>query len=133
MRQLTLRLKPGQLFKEEVERLVIENNITAGVILAAVGGLENVIFRTSKFDTGEHPIKEMEGPFELVSCEGTLSKDGCHVHISVSDREGKCYGGHLKGGCRVFVTIELVIGIFEDVTYKRILDKETGFKELITE
>jgi predicted DNA-binding protein with PD1-like motif len=130
MKSYTVRLKPGQFFKEEIERLVIEKNIKAGVILAAVGGLENAIFRTSKFDSGEHPIKEIEGPLELVSCEGTLSKDGCHIHVSVSNREGICYGGHLKDGCKVFVTIELVIGVFDDVTYSRTLDTETGFNEL---
>jgi predicted DNA-binding protein with PD1-like motif len=28
--------------------------------------------------------------------------------------KGRCYGGHLKEGCPVFFTIELVIGVFED-------------------
>jgi predicted DNA-binding protein with PD1-like motif len=130
MQQITVRLTPGQDLRKEIEKIVLEKQIRAGVILAAVGGLQQVVFRTSKFDSGEHQIKEMQGPFELVSCMGTLSQDGCHIHISVSDREGHCYGGHLREGSTVFVTVELVIGIIEDVQYRRILDAETGYPEL---
>ena len=39
MRQITRRLKPGQLLKESIKQLVEEEHITAGVIVAAVGGL----------------------------------------------------------------------------------------------
>lgn len=133
MHQITYRLKPGQPLKESVTQLVEEKQIKAGVILAAVGGLDNANLRVSKFDNGEHPILEIEGPLEIVSCMGTLSTEGCHIHISVSDRSGKCYGGHLKNGCRAFVTVELVILVFDDVAYRRVLDNETGFEELLAE
>ncbi len=83
-----------------------------------------------KQDSGEHTVKKIEGPLEIVSCTGTLSPDGCHIHASVSDREGRCYGGHLKEGCPVFFTIEVVIGILENVEYTRVPDTETGFDEL---
>jgi len=73
----------------------------------------------------------LNGPFELISCTGTVSKEGCHIHLSVSDREAQCYGGHLKNGARVFFTVELVIGIFEDVEYYRGFDAITGCNELV--
>jgi len=130
MRQITRRLKPGQLLKESIIQLVEEEQITAGVVVAAVGGLENANLRVSKFESGEHPNVTIEGPLELVSCMGTLSSESCHLHVSVSDRSGQCYGGHLKDGCRVFVTIELVVLAFDDVIYNRTLDSETGFDEL---
>ena len=133
MHQITHRLKPGQPLKESIIQLVEEKQIKAGVILAAVGGLDNANLRVSKFDNGEHPTLEVEGPLEIVSCMGTLSTEGCHIHISVSDRSGKCYGGHLKNGCRTCVTVELVILVFDDVVYRRVLDDETGFEELLAE
>lgn len=133
MKQLTIRLIAGKDLKQEIERIVLENNIQAGIILAAVGGLQKAVLRLSKLANGEHPVKTIEGPLEIVSCTGTLSKEGCHIHLSVSDREGNCYGGHLKKGSTVFVTIELVFGVFEDVVYKRIFDEQTGFKELSIE
>jgi predicted DNA-binding protein with PD1-like motif len=132
MKQITVRLQPNQDLRKEIEKIVAENHIRAGVILAAVGGLQRVVLRTSKLDSGEHPVKELEGPFEIVSCMGTLSPDGCHVHLCVSDRDGACYGGHLKAGSSVFVTVELVIGVFEGVEYRRIFDQETGYPELST-
>lgn len=130
MKNVTVRLKEGQFLREEIERIVKKRGIRAGVILSAVGGIKNAALRVPKLDTGEHIVMQMDGPFELVSCMGTLSADGCHIHVSVSDREGRCYGGHLKEGCAVFCTIELVIGVFEDVTYHRRMDAETGFEEL---
>jgi uncharacterized protein len=133
MYQITHRLKPGQPLKESIIKLVEERQIKAGVILAAVGGLDNANIRVSKFDNGEHPSLEIEGPLEIVSCMGTLSTEGCHIHISVSDRSGRCYGGHLRNGCKAFVTVELVLLVFDDVAYKRVLDNETGFEELSTE
>jgi len=133
MKQITLRLKPGQYLREEIENIVQKENITAGAIISAVGGLENVNIRLSKLDTGEKIVKELVGPFELVSCMGTLSVNGSHIHVSVSDRSGACYGGHLKNGCEVFVTIELVILVFTDTSYTRVLDEETGFEELVSE
>jgi predicted DNA-binding protein with PD1-like motif len=133
MKNITVRLKEGQFFREEIERVVREREIRAGVILSAVGGIKNANLRVPKFDTGEHVVKQMDGPFELVSCMGTLSADGCHIHVSVSDREGKCYGGHLKEGCAVFCTIEVVIGVIEDAIYHRKMDSETGFEELVAD
>ena len=133
MKHLTVRLKDGQDFRKEVETLVRTQGIRAGVILSAVGGIQKAVLRVPKLDTGEHPVQQLEGPFELVSCMGTLSQDGCHIHVSVSDRSGHCYGGHLKEGCPVFCTIELVLGIMDDVVYHRTMDEETGFQELRVE
>ena len=75
-------------------------------------------------------VRSFDGPFEIVSGTGTISKDGCHLHISVSDKDGHVIGGHLKDGCRVGVTVEVVIGMFENTFYKRMLDISTGFNEL---
>jgi len=130
MRQITVRLKSGQYFREGIEAVVAEHGIQAGVILSAVGGVRNAFLRMPKQGSGEHMIRNIEGPLEIVSCTGTLSPDGCHIHVSVSNAEGHCYGGHLKEGCPVFFTIELVIGVLEDVLYKRVFDGETGFDEL---
>lgn len=129
MKHLAIRLKEGECFREGIEAAVKAHDIRAGVILSAVGGIHNAIFRLPKFESGEHPVKEIDGPFEIVSCTGTITADGCHIHAAVANREGQCFGGHLKEGCRVFCTIELVIGIFEDTTFRRIPDPETGFAE----
>lgn len=127
MRQLTFRLKSGQLLKEEIEERA--KDIGAGVLLSIVGALENANLRMAGATPDDQDVRNFEGPFEIVSGTGTISQDACHMHISVSDREGKVIGGHLKEGCRVGVTTEVVIGIFDGISYDRTFDKDTGFKE----
>ena len=128
MKQLTFRLKSGQFLKEEIEKRT--KNIKAGVLLSMVGALKNANLRMAGATFDNQVINNFKGPFEIVSGTGTISPDGCHIHISVSDKEGKVIGGHLKENCTVEITAEIVIGVFEDISYKRAYDKETGFKEL---
>lgn len=131
MKQLTFRLKPGQLLREEIERRT--KDVKAGILLSIVGSLENANLRMAGIAPNNQAVKNFEGPFEIVSGTGTISQDGCHIHISVSDKEGKMIGGHLKGGCKVATTAEIVVGIFDDISYKRIYNESTGFKELEVE
>lgn len=131
MKQMTFRLKPGQLLREEIETFADANNIQAGVLLSVVGGLENAVLRMAGSDSDAQYVKEWNEPFEIVSGTGTISKNGCHIHASLSDREGRVIGGYLRQGCRVKYTAEMVIGIFDDMIYERIPDEQTGFDELV--
>ncbi len=69
--------------------------------------------------------------FEIVSLIGTLSDKKCHLHISLSDGDGKVIGGHLKKGCTIYTTAEIVIGELPGLEFTREPDKSTGFVELI--
>lgn len=40
-------------------------------------------------------VSEFEEYFEIVSLTGTVSIHGSHLHISISDRNGRTIGGHL--------------------------------------
>lgn len=130
MRQLSFRLKPGQFLKEEIEKLAVEQDIQAGVLLSIVGAVENAVLRMAGSTIDNQVVKEWDEPFEIVSGTGTISKEGCHIHVSLSDKDGRVIDGHLKDGCRIWPTTEIVLLVFDDVSYKRALDTETGFKEL---
>lgn len=130
MRQKTVRLKQGQYLKEEIEKIACDEDIKAGVLLSIVGGLESAKLRMPGAKPENQIVKEWESPFEIVSGTGTISKEGCHIHIALSDKEGQVIGGHLKDGCVVKNTAEIVLVIFDDVIFKRVLDKDTGFEEL---
>ena len=127
MKPHVIRLTYGSDLKKEIEKYTTENNIKAGCILSAVGCLNKLVLRTA----GSKSIEEIEDDFEIVSATGTISPDGCHIHISVSDDKLQTYGGHLKDGCIVNTTVELILLELEEYNFTREMDKETGYKELV--
>lgn len=122
----SFRLTKDMDLKKEIEEYAINNKIS-GVVLCSVGCLSKLTIRLAD---GKN-ILEKEGKFEIVSITGTLSEDGVHIHISVSDENGNTIGGHLKNGCIINTTAEVVLQIFEDIKFKREYDKKTGYDELI--
>ena len=120
------RLTKGMDLKKEIEEYVVNNKIS-GVILCSVGSLSKVVIRLA----GAKSILEQEGVFEIVSVTGTLSEDGVHIHISVSDENGNTIGGHLKDGCIVDTTAEVVLEVFDNIKLKRKYDNNTGYNELV--
>ena len=126
MKEVAVRLRPEMDMREELENLVEKYNISAGVLLSGVGGLSNARLRMPDGKT----VREFDGPFEIVSATGTLSPDGCHIHMSVSDLDGQVAGGHLSKGNIVRTTVELVISVLQQHAFSRAKDTETGHKEL---
>jgi len=76
-------------------------------------------------------IREFVGPFEIVSLVGTLSGIEGHLHIALSDAQGRMIGGHVIGGLHIFTTAEIVIGECSDLKFTREQDDSTGFQELV--
>lgn len=120
------RLTKGMDLKKEIEDYAINNKIS-GVILSSVGCLSKIAIRLADGKT----VFEDEQPYEIVSVMGTLSKDGVHLHISASDSEGVTIGGHLKNGCIVNTTAEVVILEMKDIEFSREYDESTGYDELV--
>lgn len=119
------RLKPHEDLKKGIINISKQKKIKSGIIICMVGSLNSATLRMA-----DGNYKTFKGPFEIVSAEGTISVDGVHVHISISDAEGHVFGGHLSDGCIINTTAE--IGILKsDKTLKRVFDPKTGYKELI--
>jgi predicted DNA-binding protein with PD1-like motif len=124
----TFRLKPGQDLFDEIERFAAAKNIEAGCVLCAVGSLT---YSTLRLANREY-YTEYEGHFEIVSLTGTVSIHGSHLHLSMSDGDGKTVGGHLVPGCRIYTTAEIVLAAFDDVVYRReLLQDDSGYEELV--
>ncbi len=129
MRTIAKRLHDGQDLVEEINQVCIENNIKAGIILSAVGSLKEskirvpVLYGQVAYITPEN--------LKIDNLHGTVSANGCHLHISVSAINGTVFGGHIKPGCTIRTTCELVIGIIDDITFSREPDTQTGFDELV--
>jgi len=133
MKVHAFRLKPGQDLKLEIEAFAKAQNIQAGFIITGVAGLKVAKLRMAGAKTTNHPMKTFEGPLEVDGMVGTVSVNGCHIHVTVSDKNGNAYGGHLKEGCIVYPTAEIVIGEDEAKIFKRLPDTKTGFDELVVE
>jgi uncharacterized protein len=120
------RLKPGQDLNQEIQKLVTEKQIKAGWISTCVGSLTDYNIRFANQPGGSVGT----GYFEIVSLVGTVSVNGSHIHISISDSTGKTTGGHLMDGCNIYTTAELVILASNDLEFKREKDGTTPWEEL---
>ena len=78
-------------------------------------------------------ILELDSTFEIVSLTGTLEIGNSHLHMAVSDVNGAVIGGHVKYGCIVGITAEIVIAESDDLSFRRKFDIDTGYEELVVE
>ena len=127
MRSYTFRLKPEQDLLDQIEKFVNENEIEAGCALACVGSLTQATLRLANRES--HTV--YRGHFEIVSLTGTVSTHGSHLHIAISDRDGRTIGGHLVEGCTIYTTAEIVIAAFPQLVYKREPCELSGYPELV--
>lgn len=126
MKIFAFRLKPNEDLKQSLKNFALQENIKAGFILTAIGSLKVVTIRFANQDTST----VLSDKFEILSLNGTIATTGVHLHIAISDKQGKTIGGHLDDGCIIYTTAEIVIGTTEEYTFVRTLDQQTGYKEL---
>jgi len=126
MKTFALRLKPGSDLKESLKDFTHTYQLQAGFILTAIGSLEKATLRFAN----QRVTQVFERKFEVVALSGTLSSSGVHLHIAIADQTGKTLGGHLETGCTIYTTAEIVIGESKEFVFERVIDPETGFKEL---
>lgn len=124
-----LRLKPGQDLKKEIQQFVNEKKIEAGWISTCAGSLTRYTIRFANEPNGSSG----NGHFEIVSLSGTVSINGSHLHISISDSTGKTIGGHLLDSNIIYTTAEIVILTTNRFTFKREKDGTTPWEELKVE
>jgi len=127
MRYHCIRLKRGEDLLESMKQICAVKNIRAGVVLSGVG----CILKGRVRDASGVTIREIEEHCEIVSLNGTVSAQRCHVHVALSKEDLSTIGGHLCSGCIVNTTCELIIGELPEICYGVEEDPETGYDELI--
>jgi predicted DNA-binding protein with PD1-like motif len=120
------RLKPGHDLKQEIITYVQKHKIEAGWIMTCVGSVTQYNLRFANMPDG----KKANGHFEIVSLVGTVSINGSHLHMSVSDSTGATIGGHLLDNNLIYTTAEIVIGEGKQLVFTREKDGTTPWEEL---
>ncbi|MDZ7401889.1 MAG: DNA-binding protein [candidate division KSB1 bacterium] len=127
IKALAIRLAPFQDLRKSLDSLVNLHQIEAGCILSCAGSLRQAAIRFANQDEATF----LNEKFEIVSLSGTLSKNGSHLHIAISDSTGKTIGGHLMEGCLIYTTAEIMIGILPELKFVREHDPKSGYRELV--
>ena len=129
MKPICVRLKRGSDLYESLMNLSSEYHLKAGAVLSLVGCVSEVSIRLA----GGKEFLYNKDHYEIVSATGTVSENRIHVHASFSDVPGNVIGGHLKKGCIVDTTCEVVILPLEGYTFKKQYDETTGYNEILME
>ena len=129
MTTICRRLHRGDDLLLSIKAICRENHIAAGVILSGVGCLTRAVLR----DADGVTVRTVEEHCEILSLMGTVSEERCHLHIALSRQGLGAFGGHLKEGCLINTTCELVIGVLDGWRYGVEQDGETGYDEITFE
>ena len=123
---LPLRLSPGDDLRGALENLVRGTGAQSGFVLSGIGSLVDARLRFA----GDESETVVPGPLEIISIAGSVTSDGAHLHMSVSDASGRVSGGHVSYGSIVRTTMEAVLVLLPAWSLTREFDAATGFKEL---
>ncbi|WP_373987997.1 PPC domain-containing DNA-binding protein [Duganella sp. BuS-21] len=126
MLPLPLRLHPGDDLRASVLAALQASGHSAAFVLQGIGSLRVAALRYA----GADELSELHGDLEILTLAGSVSPDGAHLHMSVSDARGKVWGGHVGAGCIVRTTAELLLALLPDQRFTREHDLRTGYAEL---
>jgi predicted DNA-binding protein with PD1-like motif len=130
-RVVVARLEPGEDILHSIENVAKEKELRSAHV-SMIGAVSRA--HLGYFDREEKEYKDftIEKDLEIVSGLGNIAKHEdryvVHVHVVAADETGRCYGGHLLEGCKVSVTIELVMTEVDEL--KRARDNLTGLNLL---
>ena len=127
MRTVCVRLRRGDDLLLSIRELARQADIQAGVVLSAVGCISQGRVR----DASGVNIRSIPEECEIVSLNGTVSSQRCHLHIALSREDLSTLGGHLCPGCIVNTTCELVLLEQDGWRYGVEQDAATGYDEIV--
>ncbi len=122
-----LRLNPGDDLRGALQAAVRAQGQQAAFVVAGIGSLVDARLRFA----AEDDAFVVKGPSEILTLSGSLGVDHAHLHMSVSDAQGRVFGGHVLAGCVVRTTAEVLIAWLPDWAFAREPDATTGYAELV--
>ncbi|MFT3688496.1 PPC domain-containing DNA-binding protein [Paenirhodobacter sp.] len=121
-----VRLCPGDDLTAGLRRVLHETGARAMAVVTCVGSLTRVEIRHANRPEGTL----YQGHFEITSLTGTIDPVGEHLHLTITDGEGRAFGGHLLPGSSVYTTAEIVTVLLDDLAFGRAPCPLSGYDEL---
>ncbi|MFH2013221.1 MAG: PPC domain-containing DNA-binding protein [Pseudomonadota bacterium] len=122
------KLSYGCDLLEELTNTCIEHNIKLGRI-EAIGAVQKACIGFYNQATQTYQFSTIDQPLEITNLLANVSiNDGntfVHAHVTLADKTGKSYGGHLAPGTVIFAC-EFILEAFNGPTFYRCLDEKTG-------
>ncbi len=122
------RLEQGDDLLEELNRLVGKHNIKSGTI-KVIGAVKKAHYGFYDQSLQEYKIIKKEKPLEILNVTGNISiyadKPMVHAHITLADKSGNVFGGHLADGTEVFAA-EVILRKFSGKPLKRVYEENSG-------
>lgn len=128
-RTLPVRLRPGDDLRRALEAIVAAEGegSAAAFVLSGIGSLRPAVIRFAGVDQ----VVKINSDTELLTLAGSIGAGGSHLHMSVSDAEGRVLGGHVGYGCTVRTTAEVLLMLLPQWRFSREVDPATGWAELV--
>jgi uncharacterized protein len=119
-----IRLGRGERLAAALAEFLANTGIKGGK-MQAIGAVDEVILGYYDIASREYTWKTVGEELEVASLLGSVTEAGLHAHGVFSDRQFRCYGGHVKDA-RVSATLEIFLR--EHKKIRRMEDKPTGLQ-----
>lgn len=124
------RFPYGKDLLEEINKVIASENIRSGEI-RIIGAVSKAVFGYYDTQSKNYIYISKDEHMEILNATGNISvKDGkpfAHVHITLADKNGNAFGGHLMEGTIIFAA-EFVITDYGDNKLERVYDETTGLQ-----
>lgn len=107
MHAVPLQLAPGSDLRRSLEDFAVAR-AASGFVLGVVGDLSVATFQCP----GQPEPAVIRGDLEIITLNGTVSPEGVHLHLSLSDDSCQVWGGHLEVGTVVRKGLHVLVGVF---------------------
>ena len=109
-----LKLEAGMDLLLSLQEMAKKEN-KGGYILSVVGNLSKARIQCP----GKKQSTLIKNTLEIISLNGTIDPNSCHLHISFSDGNCNVWAGHLKEGTIIFKAADILIGFLDENLIKK--------------
>ena len=108
------KLETGRDLLISLQEMAKKEN-KAGYILSVVGNLSKAKIQCP----GKKQSTLIKNTLEIISLNGTIDPNSCHLHISFSDGNCNVWAGHLKEGTIILEVADMLIGFLDEKLIKK--------------